>query len=153
MITTMTETTTTATSTTQVVVNRYQPKEPGLLISDGQTALLQRFGRRVKRNMTQGQASDALYRYFCSHIDEYVAYESEKRQKRQEVLGRQCEGEPRLGRGAVAADQPRPGERAPDQRRDGRGVHPRRHHRHPADRGAHAAAVRRRQQQPTGQPN
>ena len=81
MNTTTTETTSTAT---QVVVNRYQPKEPGLPISDGQTALLQRFGVRVKRGMTQGQASNALYRYFCSHLDEYVAYEAEKRQKRQE---------------------------------------------------------------------
>ncbi|MFL5382793.1 MAG: hypothetical protein ACJ8GN_09800 [Longimicrobiaceae bacterium] len=81
MNTTTTETTSTAT---QVVVNRYQPKEPGLPIADGQTALLQRFGVRVKRGMTQGQASNALYRYFCSHLDEYVAYEAEKRQKRQE---------------------------------------------------------------------
>lgn len=81
MNTTTTETTSTATSATQVVVNRYQPREPGLPISDGQTALLQRFGLRVKRGMTQGQASDALYRYFCSHIDEYVAYEAEKRQE------------------------------------------------------------------------
>ena len=81
MNTTTTETTSTATSATQVVVNRYQPREPGLPISDGQTALLQRFGVRAKRGMTQGQASDALYRYFCRHLDEYVAYEAEKRQE------------------------------------------------------------------------
>ena len=84
MNTTTTETTSTDTSATQVVVNRYHPREPGLPISDGQTALLQRFGVRARRGMTQGQASDALYRYFCRHLDEYVAYEAEKRQKRQE---------------------------------------------------------------------
>lgn len=65
-------------------MNRYQPRELGLPISDGQTALLQRFGLRVKRGMTQGQANDALYRYFWRHLDEYVGYEAEKRKKRQE---------------------------------------------------------------------
>lgn len=83
MDTTTTETTSTATSTTPVV-NRYQPKAPDAPISDGQKALLQHFGVRARRGMTQGQASDALYRYFCRHPDEYVAYEAEKRQKRQE---------------------------------------------------------------------
>lgn len=80
---TTTETTATATSTTLAVVNRYQPKEPDAPISDGQTSLLQRFGMRVKRGMTQGQASSALHRYFSRHLDEYVAYEAEKREKRQ----------------------------------------------------------------------
>lgn len=80
---TTTETTSTATSTNLVVVKRYQPKEPDAPISDRQKALLQRFGVRVKRGMTQGQASSALYRYFLRHLNEYVAYEAEKRGKRQ----------------------------------------------------------------------
>lgn len=72
-----------ATSTPLVVVRRYTPKEPDAPISEGQTALMQRFGVRIKRGMTQQQASDAIYRYFCNHLDEYVAHEAEKRQKRQ----------------------------------------------------------------------
>jgi hypothetical protein len=83
MPSTATQITTTSTSTTPVAVNRYQPKEPDAPISDGQKGLLQRFGVRVKRGMTQGQASSALHRYFSRHLDEYVAYEAEKREKRQ----------------------------------------------------------------------
>ena len=41
-------------------------------ISDGQKTRLQRVGVRAKRGMTQGQATDALYRYFCRHLEEYV---------------------------------------------------------------------------------
>lgn len=83
MLSTTTRITTTAMSTTPVVVNRYQPREPEAPITDGQKGLLQRFGVQVKRGMTQGQASRALYRYFSRHLDEYVAYEAEKREKRQ----------------------------------------------------------------------
>lgn len=75
------QTTSSAATTTLPVIQMFTPREPDATISDGQKALMQRYGLRFRGSTTQGQASRSLHRFFQANPDEYLAYQAEKKAK------------------------------------------------------------------------
>jgi len=75
----------TDSTTTELVIQMYTPREPDAPISDGQKALLKRFDLRFRSSTTQGQASARLYRFFTANPAVYAEYMAEKKRKAQEA--------------------------------------------------------------------
>lgn len=75
----------TASTTDELVIRMYTPREPDAPISDGQKALLKRFDLRFRGSTTQGQASTRLHRFFTANPDVYAEYMAEKKRKAQEA--------------------------------------------------------------------